>query len=59
LWIRVVTACAEFEPVLERLSQYGKLARKSLATPTIATPKRGDQAVCKNDEAKDVATKAA
>jgi hypothetical protein len=50
---------SELEAELERLSQYGKLTKKSLAAPALVKPKKGDDAVRKNDEAKDDVTKAA
>lgn len=44
---------------LESLSQYGKLAKKSLVAPAVTKPKKGDEAARKNDEAKDAVAKAA
>jgi hypothetical protein len=52
---KVVTRQSELEAELERLSQYGKLTRKSPA----AKPKKGDDAVRKNDEPRDAVVKAA
>jgi hypothetical protein len=56
---KVATRQSELEAEMERLSQYGKLTKKSPATPPVAKPKKGDDAVRKNDEARDVAEKAA
>jgi hypothetical protein len=50
---RVMARQAELEAELERLSQYGKLAKKALVAPTIAKPKKGDEAARKIDEAKN------
>lgn len=56
---KVAARQSELEAELERLSQYGKLTKKSLAVPALVRPKKGDDAVRKNDEAKDAVTKAA
>jgi chromosomal replication initiation ATPase DnaA len=56
---KVAARQSELEAALERLSQYGKLTKKSLAAPALVKPKKGDDAVRKNDEAKDDVTKAA
>jgi hypothetical protein len=44
---------------LERLSQYGKLAKKALVTPPAAKPKKAEQAARKVDETKDAVAEAA
>ena len=56
---KVAARQSELEAELESLSQYGKLTRKSPATPVAAKPKKSDEAVRKNDEAKDAVAKAA
>jgi hypothetical protein len=56
---KIASRQSELEAELERLSQYGKSTKKSLATPPAAKPKKGDDAVRKNDEARDVVVKAA
>jgi hypothetical protein len=56
---KVAARQAELEAELEKLSQYGKLARKSLAAPTVAKPKKGSEAARKIDEARDAVAKAA
>jgi hypothetical protein len=56
---KVAMRQSELEAELESLSQYGKLAKKSLIAPALAKPKRGDDAVRKSDEAKDAVAKAA
>jgi hypothetical protein len=56
---KVMARQSELEAELESLSQYGKLAKKSLVAPAGAKPKRGDEAVRKSDEAKDAVAKAA
>jgi hypothetical protein len=48
---KVTARQAELEAELERLSQYGKPAKKSPVAPTVAKPKKGDEAGRKNDEA--------
>lgn len=48
---KVTARQAELEVELERLSQYGKLAKKSPVAPAVAKPKKGDEAGRKNDEA--------
>jgi hypothetical protein len=55
---KVTARQAELEAELDRLSQYGKLAKKSLVTPPLAKPKKSD-AARKNDEASDAVVKAA
>jgi hypothetical protein len=56
---KVLVRQSELEAELERLSQYGKLTKKSLVAPAVAKPKKGDEAGRKNDEAKDTVAKAA
>jgi hypothetical protein len=56
---KVAARQAELEAELESLSQYGKLAKKSPVAPAVAKPKKGDEAVRKNDEAREIAAKAA
>jgi hypothetical protein len=56
---KVAARQSELEAELESLSQYGKLAKKSLVAPAVTKPKRGDEAVRKSDEAKDAVAKAA
>jgi hypothetical protein len=56
---KVAVRQSELEAELESLSQYGKLAKKSLVAPAVAKPKRGDETVRKSDEAKDAVAKAA
>ena len=52
---KVAARQAELEAELERLSQYGKPAKKS----PVAKPRRGDEATRKNDEAGETVAKAA
>jgi hypothetical protein len=54
---RVMARQAELEAELERLSQYGKFAKKALVAPPVARPKKGDEAARKIDEAKDAVAK--
>jgi hypothetical protein len=56
---KVAARQSELEAELESLSQYGKLTRKSPAAPAVAKPKKSDEAVRKNDEAKEAVAKAA
>jgi hypothetical protein len=56
---KVAARQSELEAELESLSQYGKLAKKSLVAPAVAKPKRGEEAARKSDEAKDAVAKAA
>jgi DNA-binding protein H-NS len=56
---KVAARQSELEAELERLSQYGKLAKKSPIAPAVAKPKRGDEAVRKIDDAKEAVAKAA
>ena len=56
---KVVARQAELEAELERLSQYGKLNKKSLVMAPVAKPKKGDEAARKVGEAKDAVAKAA
>lgn len=54
---KVMARQAELEAELERLSQYGKLAKKALVTPP--APKKAEQAARKVDETKDAVAEAA
>ena len=56
---KVLARQAELEAELDRLSQYGKLTRKSLTAPVVAKPKKGDEAVRKSGEARDGIAEAA
>ena len=56
---KVMARQAELEAELERLSQYGKLAKKALVTPPAAKPKKVEQAARKAGETKDAAAEAA
>lgn len=55
---KVAARQEELEAELERLSHYGKPAKKSPA-PAIAKSRKNDEAVRKQDEGKEVAAKAA
>jgi hypothetical protein len=56
---KVTARQVELEAELDRLSQYGKPAKKSPVAPAVAKPKKGDEAVRKNGEAgESVATAA-
>jgi len=50
---KVAARQAELEAELERLSQYGKPAKKSLGAAPVAKVKKSDEAAKKNDEAKE------
>jgi hypothetical protein len=54
---KVMARQAELEAELESLSQYGKLARKTLAAPPVGKPNKGDEAARKTDEAKNAVAK--
>jgi hypothetical protein len=56
---KVAARQSELEAELESLSQYGKLAKKSPAAPAVVKPKRGEEAVGTNAEAKNGVAKAA
>ena len=56
---RVIARQAELQAELDRLSQYGKLAKKSTAAPAQAKQKKSDEPVRRNDDAKDAVAKAA
>lgn len=56
---KVAARQGELEAELDRLSQYGKLAKKAPGTPPVAKPKKAEQAARKVDEAKDAAAEAA
>ena len=48
---KVAARQMELEAEMERLSQYGKPAKKAIVTPPAAKPKKADRADHKNDEA--------
>jgi hypothetical protein len=50
---------AELEAELEKLSQYGKPAKKSPGAPAVAKVKKSDEVTRKSDEAKEPIAKAA
>jgi hypothetical protein len=54
---KVAARQAELEAELERLSQYGKPARKSLIAPPVAKPRKSDGR--KTDEPKESVAEAA
>ncbi len=54
---KVAARQAELEAELERLSVYGKPAKKSPAAPAVAKTKKSDEAARKGDEAKEPSTK--
>ena len=54
---KVAARQAELEAGLEKLSQYGKPAKKSLATAPVAKAKKSDDK--KSDETRDTIAKAA
>ena len=54
---KVAARQAELEAELEKLSQYGKPAKKSLATAPVAKAKKSDDK--KSDETRDTIAKAA
>jgi hypothetical protein len=56
---KVTARQAELEAELDRLSQYGKLAKKALVVQPAAKPKRAEQGARKADEAKDAEAEAA
>ena len=56
---KVLARQAELEAELERLAQYGKLTKKTLAAPVVAKPKKGDDAARKNGEAREGVAEAA
>jgi hypothetical protein len=56
---KVATRQAELEAELEKLSQYGKPAKKSLATAPVAKAKKSDENEKKSDEVKEAIAKAA
>lgn len=55
---KVAARQAELEAELERLSHYGKPAKKPPA-PATAKPRKNDETVRKQDEGKEAAAKAA
>jgi len=52
---KVAARQAELEAELERLSQYGKSAKKPSAAPAVAKAKRSDEAVRRQEDAKESA----
>ena len=56
---KVTARQAELEAELDRLSQYGKLAKKALVAAPVAKPKKAEQGTRNADEAKDTAAEAA
>jgi hypothetical protein len=56
---KVTARQAELEAELERLAQYGKLAKKALVAAPVAKPKKAEQPVRKTDEAKGADAEAA
>jgi len=56
---KVAARQAELEAELERLSLYGKPAKKSLGAPVIAKAKKSDEVARKGDEAKEPIAKEA
>ena len=50
---------AELEAELEKLSHYGKPAKKSAAAPALAKAKKSDEIARKGDEVKEAIAKAA
>jgi hypothetical protein len=56
---KVAARQAELEAELEKLSHYGKPAKKSPAAPAVAKAKKSDDVARKSDEAKETIAKAA
>jgi hypothetical protein len=56
---KVAARQAELEAELERLSQYGKPAKKLVGAPVVAKAKKSDEVARKSDEAEDPVAKAA
>ena len=56
---KVTARQAELEAELQRLSQYGKLAKKSPVAPVFARPKKSEEAAHRQDEVKGSISKAA
>jgi hypothetical protein len=56
---KVTARQAELEAELDRLSQYGKLAKKALVAPPIAKPKKAEQGARMADEATGAEAEAA
>ncbi len=56
---KVAARQAELEAELEKLSQYGKPAKKSPGAPAVAKAKKSDEVARKSDEAKEPIAKAA
>ena len=56
---KVAARQAELESELERLSQYGKPAKKLVGMPAVAKTRKSDEVAKKSDEAKESIAKAA
>ena len=56
---KVAARKAELEAELERLSQYGKPAKKSAGATAVAKPKKIGEVARKDDQAKEPVAKAA
>jgi hypothetical protein len=56
---KVAARHAELEAELDRLSQYGKPAKKSFGVPAVAKARKSDEAGRKGDEANEPVAKAA
>jgi hypothetical protein len=56
---KVAARQAELESELERLSQYGRPAKKSAGAPAVAKTRKSDEVARKSDEAKEPIAKAA
>jgi hypothetical protein len=56
---KVAARQAELEAELERLSQYGRAARKSSGAPAVAKSRKRDEVMRKSDEAREPIAKAA
>jgi hypothetical protein len=56
---KVAARQAELEAELEALAQYGKSAKRSLASAPVAKTKKSDEVTRKSDEVKDPVAKAA
>jgi hypothetical protein len=56
---KVAARQAELEAELERLSRYGKPAKKSSGAPAVAKAKKSDEVARKSDEAREPIARAA
>jgi hypothetical protein len=56
---KVASRQAELEAELERLSQYGKPAKKSASAPVTSKPKKAEESARKSGEAAEDVAKAA